>query len=160
MNRFASDQLQPSGYLMQSARAGQVTKRTFTSSDGKKTTMSPAVVSDLSSIYADAVVASSEPLGWQNLRALEMRQTTSEWTMPPLENHCIIVQLGSAAEVTVHIGELSFKQSLRAGEITIVPADTSLHWQQVASAANHMLHLYLHPTFLRKIAESMEVDHT
>src|SRR4051794_21720059 len=110
MNSFASVQLEPSGYLVQSATVGSVTKRIF-GRDNKKT-MASAVVSDLSSIYADAVVASSEPLGWQNLRALEIRQTTSEWTMPPLENHCIIVQLGPAVEVKIRIGELSFEQTL------------------------------------------------
>jgi len=160
MNSVASVQIQPSGYLMQSATVGPVTERAFRSSGGKNNTMSPAVVSDLSSIYADAVVASSEPLEWQNLRVLEMRQTATEWTMPPLENHCIIVQLGPAVEVTARIGELSFEESLRPGAIAIVPAGTSFHWHQSDSAATHMLHLYLHPNFLRKIAESMEVDHT
>src|SRR5262245_52673325 len=137
MNSVPGVQLQPSGYLMQSASVGPVTNRTFGSREGKKNPTSP--VSDLSSIYADAVVASSEPLGWQNLLALEMRQTTSEWTMPPLENHTIIVQLGPAVEVTVRMGELSFEQSLRPGAMTIVPAETSLDWRQVDSAANHML---------------------
>jgi len=158
MNSVVSVELQPSGYFMQSSSVAQMTNRAFRTSKGKSSL--PVVVSDLSAIYADALVASSEPLGWQNLRALEMRHTTSEWTMPPLENHCIIIQLGPAVDASVQIGEFRFERTLQPGDIIIVPADTGLDWRQVDADSNHMLHLYLHPTFLRKVAESMNVDHS
>ena len=116
-------------------------------------------VSDLSFVYPDAVTASSEPLGWQNLLALEMRQTASEWTMPPLENHCIIVQLGPSLDVTARIGNQSFDQSLEPGAIIVVPAGVSMHWRQGDSAPNETLQIYIHPQCLRTAAESIGVDY-
>jgi hypothetical protein len=79
---------------MQSAAIRPVTERTVKFGGRQRMAMGPTAVSDLSLIYPESVVASSQPPGWQNLRALELRQTISEWTLPPLENHCIVVQLG------------------------------------------------------------------
>src|SRR5690349_13427424 len=66
-------------------------------------------VSDLSAIYPEAVVTSSEALGWQNLRAIHMQQR-SEWTMPPLENHCLIIQLGPPVTVSARIDRYGFEK--------------------------------------------------
>lgn len=116
-----------------------------------------APVSDLSAIYPEAVIASSEALGWQYLRAIHMRQQ-SQWTMPPLENHCIIIQLGQPVEVSARIGSLRFEQSVQPGEITIVPAGVALQWRQEATS-NETFHLYLHPNVVRRAAESIDFNY-
>ena len=85
---------------MQLATVGPVTKRTVEFGSQRSQPV-PTAVGDLSFIYPDAVVSSSELLGWQNLLALEMRQTMSEWTMPALENHCIMIQLGTSVHTSV-----------------------------------------------------------
>ena len=113
---------------------------------------------DLSFISPEAVVASSQTYGWQNLHAVELRYRTSEWSIPPLDNHCVILQLGPAATVKARIGDHSFEQILQTGEIVVVPADLPLHWQQSDSAASHTLHLYLHPEFLRSTAAAIDLD--
>jgi len=105
------------------------------------------------------VVASSESLGWQNVRALEVQATTSEWTLPALENHCIMVQLGPAVDVSVCVGGESFTQILKPGDCIIIPAGMSLSWQQLQTTPNRMLLLYLHPDLLRNTAESIDVDY-
>jgi AraC family transcriptional regulator len=151
--------LQPSDYLMQSPTVRQLTNRA-TKFVGSQREIAPTAVSDLSFIYPDAVVASSQPLGWQNLRALEMRQTISEWTTPPLENHCLIIQLGSSVDVTARIGDESFEQTLEPGAITIVPAGLSMHWRLRDTAQNDTLHLYIDPQFLRTTAESIDLDYS
>jgi AraC family transcriptional regulator len=122
--------------------------------------IAPAAVSDLSVIYPEAVVASSQELGWQNLRALEMRHTIWEWTTPPLENHCIIIQLGPSVDVTAEIGDQSFEQSLEPGAITIVPAGMSIDWRQWNDEPGEALHLYLEPQFLRTTAASIDVEYS
>src|SRR6185312_11969053 len=99
MNSVTSVQLQAPGYLAQSVTVRPATKRK-SEFGSQRSQPVPPVVGDLSLIYSDAMVASSELLGWQNLLALEMRQTISEWTMPALENHCIMIQLGSSVDVT------------------------------------------------------------
>src|SRR5882724_12674903 len=130
MNSVTSVLAQPSGYLVQPATARPLNSRNLKVGGRHNLRIAPAAVSDLSVIYPEAVVASSRELGWQNLRALEIRYPTSEWTMPPLENHCIIIQLGPSVDATVEIGDQSFEQSLEPGAITIVPAGMSMDWRQ------------------------------
>jgi len=159
MNSVTSVQLQAPGYLVQSVTVRPATKRAV-ESDSQRSQPVPTTAGDLSFIYPDAVVASSELLGWQNLLALEVRQTMSEWTMPALENHCIMIQLGPSLDVTARIGNESFEPTLEPGAITIVPAGLSMHWTQRETAPNHMLFLYLGPHFLRTTAESIDVDYS
>jgi AraC family transcriptional regulator len=120
---------------------------------------SEAATDDLSFISPDAVVASSGTYGWQNLQVVELRYKTSEWSIPPLDKHCVIVQLGPAAAVSARIGDHTFEQTLKTGEIVIVPADLPLHWQQPDSAESHTLHLYAHPEFLRTTAVAIDFDY-
>src|SRR6266480_4097611 len=159
MSSAAMVQLRVPAYFIQSATVRPVTERTAKFGGRQRLASAPAAVSDLSVIYPEAVVASSQPLGWQNLRALEMRQTISEWTMPPLENHCIIIQLGPSVDATVEIGDQSFEQSLEPGAITIIPAGMSMDWRQEDDKPSEALHLYLDPQFLRTTAESIDVDY-
>src|SRR5258705_743754 len=159
MSSVTSISLQSSDYLMQSTTVRQLTNRAAKFVGSTREIAQPTA-SDLSFIYPDAVVASSQPLGWQNLRALEMRQTISEWTTPPLEDHCIIIQLGSSIEVTARIGDESFEQTLEPGAITIVPAGLSMHWRLCDTAQNGTLHLYIDPQFLRTTAESIYVENS
>ena len=112
MSSVTSVLAQPSGYFVQPATARPLNNHTLKVGSRHNLRIAPAAVSDLSVIYPEAVVASSQELGWQNLRALEMRQTISEWITPPLENHCIIIQLGSSVDVTARIGDESFEQTL------------------------------------------------
>jgi len=158
MSSVTSISLQPSDYLLQSTTVRQLANRAA-KFVGRQREIAPTTVSDLSFIYPDDVVASSQPLGWQNLRALEMRQTISEWTTPALENHCIIIQLGSSIDVTARIGDESFQQTLEPGAITIVPAGLSMDWRIYDTAQNDTLHLYIDPQFLRTTAESIDVDY-
>jgi len=159
MSSVTSVLAQPSGYFVQPATARPLNSRNLKFDGRHNLRIAPAAVSDLSVIYPEAVVASSQELGWQNLRALEMRHTISEWTTPPLENHCIVVQLGPPVAVTARIGDQNFEQSFEPGAITIVPAGLSVDWQQ-EDTANHTLHLYLDPQFLRMTGESIDVDYS
>jgi AraC family transcriptional regulator len=159
MNSATSVQLQTPGYLVQSVTVHPATKRAV-EFDSQRSQPAPTAAGDLSLIYPHAVVSSSELLGWQNLLALELRQTMSEWTMPALENHCIMIQLGPSLEVTVRIGDESFHRTLEPGDITIIPAGLSMQWRQQDTAPNHMLHLYLGPHFLRATAKSIDVDYS
>ena len=136
------------------------TMRTVNSGSNQKRAMPQVAISDLSFIYPDAVVASSQSLEWENVRALEVQHTMQEWTLPPLENHCILVQLGPAVDVSASIGDDNFTQSLKPGEIIIIPAGLRLHWRQQQTAPNRMLHLYLHPSFLRTTAEAIDVEYS
>ena len=160
MSSVTGVQAQPSGYFVQPATARPLNNRTMKFGGRQNLRIAPAAVSDLSVIYPEAVVASSQELGWQNLRALEMRHMISEWTTPPLENHCIIIQLGPSVDATVEIGDQSFEQTLEPGAITIVPAGMSIDWRQLDDGPSEALHLYLDAQFLRTTAESIDVDYS
>ena len=159
MNSVTSVQLQAPDYLMQSATMPPVTKRTVEFGSHRSQSV-PTAVGDLLLLYPDAEVASSELLAWQNLLALEIQQSMSEWTMPALENHCMMIQLGRSVDVRARIGKQSFERTLEPGSIIIVPAGLSMHWRQQDTAPNHMLHLYLGPHFLRTTAESIDIDYS
>ena len=160
MSNVTSVLAQPSGYFVQPATARPLKNSTIKVGSRHNLRIPSTAVSDLSVIYPEAVVASSQELGWQNLRALEMRHTISEWTTPPLENHCIIIQLGSSIDVAARIGDESFEQTLEPGTITIVPAGLSMHWRLYDTAQNDTLHLYIDPQFLRTAAESIGVEYS
>ena len=150
--------LQVPSYFMNTATERPITKRTVVPGQRLQPVSTP--VGDLSLIYPDDVVTSSDVLGWENLLALEVRHTISEWTMPALENHCIIIHLGPLVDVIARIGNESFERTLERGAITIVPAGQLMHWRQRDTDPTHMLHLYIGPHFLRTIAESIDVDYS
>jgi AraC family transcriptional regulator len=135
-------------------------RRTVNSGSEQRRAMPQGAVSDLAFIYPDAVVASSQALDWQNVGAIEVQHTISEWTLPRLENHCIMIQLGPAVDVSARIGDDNFTQNLKPGEIIIIPAGSPLHWRQQQTTPNRMLHLYLHPNFLRATAQAIDLDYS
>jgi len=59
MNSAATVRSEPSGYFLQSAAIRPVTGRTARFGGRQRLAIAPTVVSDLSSIYPEAVVASS-----------------------------------------------------------------------------------------------------
>jgi AraC family transcriptional regulator len=156
MSTVTTAQLRPTAYLMPKAMVPA--RRTFNSGSSQGLKLN-VPVSDLSLVYPEMVVASSESLGWQNVRALEVQHTTSEWTSPALENHCIMVQLGPAVDVSACIGGESFTQTLKPGDSIIIPAGMALRWHQLQMTPNRMLLIYLHPNFLRNAAEAIDVDY-
>jgi AraC family transcriptional regulator len=160
MSSVTSVLAEPSGYFVQPATARPLNNRAFKVGSRHNLRIESAAVSDLSVIYPEAVVASSQELGWQNLRALEVRHTIPEWATPPLENHCIIIHLGPSLDATFEIGDQSFEQTLEPGVITIVPAGMSMNWRQRDDEPTEALHLYLDPQFLRATAESIDVDYS
>src|SRR5215475_3025765 len=77
---------------------------------------------DLSAVYPELVLESSEDLGWQDIRFLYVSNEYADMDVPPLENHCLIVQLEPAVRVRAKIDEHDFDKFLSPGDITIIPA--------------------------------------
>lgn len=117
-----------------------------------------APIGDLSDAYPDAVIASSQALGWQNLRAMQVHQDSNEWNLPPFENHCVIIQTGPAVQLSVIIDGRSCDQRVQTGEVIIVPAGVASHWRLNDATSNESLHLYLTPNFVRATATSFDLD--
>ena len=52
-------------------------------------------VNDLAVLYPEAVVASSDALAWQNVRALQLCHTLDEMVVPPSDSHCLVMSLSA-----------------------------------------------------------------
>jgi AraC family transcriptional regulator len=116
-------------------------------------------LSDLSAVYPEAVLASSNCLGWQDIRVLHIRNEYLDMDVPPLENHCVIVQLEPSGYVTANINGQDFDNFLSPGDISIVPAGVRSNWRWRDRSPHEALHLYLEPQFVQKIAESCNLSH-
>src|SRR5262245_2415262 len=87
---------------------------------------------DLSQVYPEAVITSSQDLGWQNIRVLHMHHADREMEVPPLENHCVILSLGPVEPkqwVSATIDGNELDRRINPGEIAIIPAGLPSHWQ-------------------------------
>jgi len=115
-------------------------------------------LSDLSAIYPEAVLASSKDLGWQDIRVLHVRTEQNDIDLPAFENHCVIVQLEPSVHVTANIDGNYFDDFLSPGDITIVPAGLRSHWRYEDSVPHEMLHIYLQPNFVQKMAETCQLS--
>lgn len=159
MRSATNVQIQQPAYFIPTITRSVTPKRPLSFAGPRAVTTSrPVVVTDISMIDPEGVMTSSESQGWQNLRALEMHYSKSEWTMPANENLCIIVQLGSPVDVSARLGDETYQQRLSPGDIIIVPAGRQLDWSQPENVESHALHLYLHPNFLRETAESIDFN--
>jgi len=115
---------------------------------------------DLSTVYPEAVVASSEDLGWHNVRVVQMRHDFREMSAPPLENHCVMIHLGSPVHAGARIGGCYFNQRLQPGELIIIPAGASSEWRWPDGNVNETLQLYLRPNFVREVAQTCDLNHS
>jgi AraC family transcriptional regulator len=122
-------------------------------------TRSRAAIRDLSLVHPQAIIASSEELGWYNIRVLQVYHGYAEMDVPPLEHHCVIVPLESSLHLSASIGGHDFERSLSTGDIAIIPAGMASHWRCHNSIPGDALHIYLHPQFVQKTAEMSELNH-
>jgi AraC family transcriptional regulator len=116
-------------------------------------------LSDLSSVYPETVIASSQDLVWHNIRVLQVHHEYSEMDLPPFDNHCVVVDLESAAPTSASIDGHDFDSFISRGDIAIIPAGTSSHWHWADSGPHDNLQLYLHPQFVQKTAEMCDLSH-
>lgn len=112
--------------------------------------------SDVSQVCPGEVVASSRDLGWQNVRAARVRHARRAVALPPMEGHCVVIQLWPSLHVSARIGGRPFDKYVRPGDIAIVPAGTPSEWRWREDSPSNTLHLYLTPAFLCSAAESHE----
>lgn len=116
-------------------------------------------LSDLSALYPEAVLASSKDLGWQDIRVLHVRNEAGDMDLPPLDNHCVIVQLSPSGYVTATINGQAFDNFLSPGDVTIIPAGMSSRWSWADGRPHEMLHVYLEPNFVKKTAETCNLNY-
>lgn len=108
---------------------------------------------DIASAYPEAVVASSDACGWQNIRVVHLRRDKVE--APVSEQHCIVVNLGATLFIKTRVGEHSFDGEVGNGQVAVIPAQTS--WSAQAEGTGDLVLLYLRPFFVRNTAAKFQL---
>lgn len=108
-------------------------------------------VSDVTLLYPEAVLASSDTFGWQNIRVIHLQHSLSEVVIPPSDSHCLVLNLCTPLLLTAQSDKHTFKGAVRTGEVAIIPADSSLVCHSQSSHPCTMMLLYLRPLFVRSV---------
>lgn len=107
-----------------------------------------STVSDVTLIYPEAVVASSDVRGWQNIRVIRLRSGLTDLVVPPADSHCLLLNLGTPVLVSAHFYKREFEGKVRAGEVAIIPAHSSWTSRSPGSNSSTVLLLYFRPLFI------------
>jgi AraC family transcriptional regulator len=104
---------------------------------------------EISAVYPEAVVASSDALGWRDIRVTHLRPSLSEMVVPVSESHCLLLNLSTPLQLNARFGKHNFEGRVCAGEVAIIPAGSSWSFQSQGSHLPNLLLLYLRPLFVR-----------
>lgn len=114
---------------------------------------------DLSVVYPQSVLRSSDVIGWQDVRAVHFRHTSNEVTIPGSDDHCIMLNLGAPFFTHVCPGKRRFEGHVRSGEVVIIPAGSAWSCRSEGTDGPAMLLLYLRPLFVRSAARELNFFH-
>src|ERR1041384_8533937 len=102
-------------------------------------------INDLSVLYPQSVLRSSDAIGWQNVRAIHFRHNSKEALMPASDDHCMLLNLGTPFFTQIYPGKRRFEGRLLSGEVAIIPAGSSWTCRSEGPDGPTMLLLYLRP---------------
>ena len=112
---------------------------------------------DITGAYPAAVVASSDASAWQNVRVVQLQHNGAEMVTPISEQHCMLVNLGSPLHIAARLGEHAFYGEVAAGQVAILPAQTSWLAKAAAPGGSNMVLLYVRPIFVRNTATQFQL---
>ena len=112
---------------------------------------------DIASAYPEAVVASSDDCAWQNIRIVHWRHDEAELVAPVSEQHCIVVNLGVPLHIKAEVDGHCFDGEVDAGQVAIIPAQTSWMAEATGPQSRNLLLLYLRPFFVRDTATKFQL---
>ena len=121
--------------------------------------LQPGSVSDVALLYPEAVVASSDALAWQNIRAIHLRHSLNEMVVPPSDDHCLVLNLSAPLHLNARLGKRNFEGRVQAGEVAIMPAGTIWSYQSDSSHSRNTLLLFLRPLFVRSAAAKFDFSY-
>jgi AraC family transcriptional regulator len=119
-----------------------------------------ASTNDLSVLYPQSVLRSSDGIGWQNVRAVHFRHTSKEAVIPASDDHCIVKNLGDSFFASVYRGKRRFEGEVLSSESAIIPAGSTWVCQAEESDSLDLLLLYLRPLFVRSAVGELNFSHT
>ena len=124
-----------------------------------RTESAKRATNDLSVLFPQSVLRSSDSTGWQNVRAIHFRHSAREVVIPASDDHCIVKNLGEESFFTqVFPGKRRFEGKMLSGDTAIIPAGSSWVCRAEGSELPPMLLLYLRPLFVRTAAGEMNFN--
>jgi AraC family transcriptional regulator len=117
-------------------------------------------VSDVALLYPEAVMASSDTFGWQNIRVLHLRQNLEELVLPPSDSHCLLLNLSSSVFVQAQFGKRKFEGEVRSGAVAILPAGSSSICRSQSPCSSTIMLLYLRPLFVRSAVAGFDFSYS
>jgi len=96
------------------------------------------------------IASTSDSLGWQHLRLVQLRHGVGEGVEPSSTDHCIVLQLGSSLHLIAHRpgGDRNLEGDLRPTQMALIPAGSSWEWHSQDTRLQTTLLLYLRPHLL------------
>ena len=116
-------------------------------------------VSDVALLYPEAVVASSDPFAWQDIRVIHLRHNISKMVLPSSDNHCLVLNLSTPLHLTARLGERNFEGEVQAGQVAIIPAGTTWSCEADGPHLRNTLLLFLRPLFVRSAGEKFDFSY-
>lgn len=103
------------------------------------------------------VIKSSDILGWQSIKAVEMSHRGFKIEIPADARHLVLLILDSTGDIEVEIGGRKLEEALREGAMVIVPAKASAVLTRQDERDFRVLQLYLEPHFVKRTAENYDL---
>src|SRR5882724_1379332 len=125
----------------------------------REATPQPPSDRDVALLYPEAVVVSSDPLLWQNVRVIHLRHSLNEMVVPPSESHCLVLNLSASLQLNARLGKSTFEGRVQAGEVAFIPAGTTWSFQSLSSPLCNTLLLFLRPLFVRSAIEGLDFSY-
>ena len=124
--------------------------------DGRQADLQAPSANDVALLYPEAVVASSDPFAWQDIRVIHLRHDISKMVLPASENHCLVLNLSTPLHLTARLGERNFEGKVQAAEVAIIPAGTTWACEANSPHLRNTLLLFLRPLFVRSAGEKFD----
>jgi AraC family transcriptional regulator len=115
--------------------------------------------SEISPVQPDSMTSTSDTLGWQYVRLIQLQHGAGEAVVPSSTDHCIVLQFGASLHLSASRDGLNHVGEVQPTQIAIIPAGTSWTWQAQDTRLQTTLFLYLRPHVFSIAAAEEELAH-
>ena len=152
-NTYSNYQTLPAGYVKQTSTpaARGISLR--------REEVAKQVTGDLSVLYPQSVLKSSDATGWQNVRAIHFHHNSGDMVIPASDDQCVMLNLGAPLFININPGKRRFEGKILSSEVAIIPAGSSWTCGSDTSESQTMLLLYLRPLFVRSAVGEFNFAH-
>jgi AraC family transcriptional regulator len=107
-----------------------------------------------------SLLSSSRQMSWNGIlvEQYQYTQTKSEFKLPALSTHCLILPLGHPIILTQKHSDAKHKWIVQKGDSIFIPAGQSTCWCCEGSETVTALYIYLQPKLFEQVAEASEID--